>query len=434
MILFTERISSRLTYFAEFLSGECLEQGLVITSDKEQYLSSTEARVNYSPHKLAEQEIHIIPEGLLFEKNIQARTIVCHDWQDMPAFFFTGGDIPFDLFSAAFYLLSRYEEYLPFEKDEYGRFGHINSLAFKNGFLHRPLINEWLMALKKKVLELFPGYTFRKKAFDLLPTYDIDIAYSYKGKGGLRNAAAILRSLLKGNRKAFNERRAVLKGRETDPYDCYDWLDELHQATEYPAIYFFHVGQRRGIYDKNIHPGQPVLQDLIKRIAAHFPVGVHPSWRSGDEEPLLEKEIQTLSGIVGNPVTISRFHYIRFHLAHSYRRLIALGIRHDHSMGYGSINGFRASVASPFYWYDLEREERTSLFVYPFCFMEANSYYEQKLNAGQAFEEMMGYANRVRAVKGMMITIWHNHFLGGSLSSSDWKNFYGKFLLYQHSK
>ncbi|MDX1954066.1 MAG: hypothetical protein SFU20_00955 [Chitinophagaceae bacterium] len=433
MILFTERISSRLTYFAEFLSGECLEQGLVITSDKEQYLASTEPRINYSPHKLTDKEIHIIPEGLLFEKNIRSRAILCEDWQGMPGFFFTGGDIPFDLFSAAFYLLSRYEEYLPYEKDEYGRYGHLNSIAFKNEFLHRPLINEWLMAFKEKVLQLFPGYTFRLKAFDLLPTYDIDIAYSYKGKGWARNGVALMRSLLKGDGKAFNERRAVLEGKAVDPYDCYDWLDELHLATEYPAIYFFHVGQRRGIYDKNIHPGQPVLQQLIKRTVPHFPVGIHPSWRSGDEENLLEKEIQILSGIAGNPVTISRFHYIRFHLPVSYRRLIALGIRHDHSMGYGSINGFRASVASPFYWYDLEREERTSLLIYPFCYMEANSYFEQNQNAEQAYAEMMGYAKKVREVKGMMITIWHNHFLGESAFKGEWRKIYAQFLHHQHA-
>lgn len=433
MILFTERISSRLTYFAEFLSGECLEQGLVITSDKEEYLSSSEPRINYSPHKLADKEIHIIPEGLLFEKHIQARAIVCEDWQGMPAFFFTGGDIPFDLFSAAFYLLSRYEEYLPYEKDEYGRFGHKNAVAFKNDFLHRPLINEWLMAFKEKVLQLFPFYTCRQKAFDLLPTYDIDIAFSYKGKGLARNGAALLGSLLKGDIKSFKKRRAVLKGKVSDPYDCYDWLDELHLNTEYPAIYFFHVGQRRGMYDKNIHPDQPVLQQLIKRTATHFPVGIHPSWRSGDEETLLEKEIQRLSGIAGNSVTTSRFHYIRFHLPHDYRRLIALGVRHDHSMGFGSINGFRASVASPFYWYDLEREERTSLLIYPFCYMEANSYFEQKQNAEQAFEEMMGYAKRIREVKGMMITIWHNHFLGESAFKGEWRAIYAQFLHHQHS-
>ena len=60
-------------------------------------------------------------------------------------------------------------------------------------------------------------------------------------------------------------------------------------------------------------------------------------------------------------------------------------------MGYGSINGFRASVASSFYWYDLEKEEATTLRIFPFCFMDANSYYEQRQTTAQAMTELMRY-------------------------------------------
>jgi len=40
--------------------------------------------------------------------------------KDFSAFFKSEGDYPFDIFSAVFYLLSRYEEYLPYKKDMYG--------------------------------------------------------------------------------------------------------------------------------------------------------------------------------------------------------------------------------------------------------------------------------------------------------------------------
>ena len=63
----------------------------------------------------------------------------------------------------------------------------------------------------------------------------------------------------------------------------------------------------------------------------------------------------------------------------------------DYSMGYGSINGFRASVASSFYWYDLEKERQTNLRIHPFCFMDANSFYEQRQDPQQTFEELIHY-------------------------------------------
>lgn len=428
MILFTERISPRLAYIAEFISTECLEEGLVITTHRQEYLDSTEPRINYSGQPIADREIQIIPHGLLFAQGIGAVRVEVKQWKDIPVFFHTNGTLPFDLFSAIFYLLSRYEEYLPYVKDEYGRFAHTQSIAFRHGFLHRPLINEWLLSFQKKIVELFPGVDFRSKNFEFLPTYDIDIAFSYRGKGWWRNSAALVRSLGKGQWPAFRERLAVLQGRQPDPYDCYEWLDRLHAKSGYKARYFFHVGLRQGVYDRNILPSQPVLRDLIGHTGSKYTIGLHPSWRSGDEENLLTVEKETLERISGKPISLSRFHYIRFLLPHGYRRLIAAGIKEDHSMGYGSINGFRASVASPFYWYDLEKEERTGLLLYPFCFMEANSYYEQKQGSEESLDEMMGYLKRTRDVNGLMVTIWHNNFLGSDPAFQSWREVYARFL------
>jgi hypothetical protein len=97
-------------------------------------------------------------------------------------------------------------------------------------------------------------------------------------------------------------------------------------------------------------------------------------------------------------------------------------------MGYGSINGFRASISTPYYWYDLKREEKTSLLIHPFCFMDANSYYEQKISSENALDELMQYYQAVKSINGTMITIWHNNFLGINREFSGWREAYGKFI------
>ena len=127
-------------------------------------------------------------------------------------------------------------------------------------------------------------------------------------------------------------------------------------------------------------------------------------------------------------VTRSRQHYIRFTLPDTYRRLLKYGIQQDFSMGYGGINGFRASVASSFYWYDLEKEEQTSLRLFPFCFMDANSFFEQHDTPGQAMQELMHYYHLIRKVNGLMVTIWHNTFLGNDPQFATWKKLYEVFL------
>ncbi|HRO69667.1 MAG TPA: hypothetical protein PK951_04780, partial [Chitinophagaceae bacterium] len=159
-----------------------------------------------------------------------------------------------------------------------------------------------------------------------------------------------------------------------------------------------------------------------------YPIGLHPSWRSGDEYELLKKEIETLSRITGSGCLSSRQHYIRVDLPDTYRRLLDAGIRYDFSMGYGGINGFRASVTTPFYWYDLQEEKQTDLMLFPFCYMEANSFYEQKFTAQQALEEMREYRKVVKSVGGMLITIWHNHFLGSEKVAGEWKQVYEEFI------
>src|ERR1700739_4880450 len=120
------------------------------------------------------------------------------------------------------------------------------------------------------------------------------------------------------------------------------------------------------------------MKQLVKAHADKYAVGIHPSWKSGDNDDLLKEEIIILQNLADKKIATSRQHYIRFMLPEGYRRLIDAGITADHSMGYGSINGFRASVASSFYWYDLQKEVQTPLLIYPFCYMEANSFYEQQ--------------------------------------------------------
>ena len=143
---------------------------------------------------------------------------------------------------------------------------------------------------------------------------------------------------------------------------------------------------------------------------------------------MLEKEVEVLQDIIHKPITISRNHYLRFTIPHTYRRLCAAGIRDEYSMAYGTINGFRASYTLPYRWYDLERELLTELTIHPFCFMEANSFFEQEYSAEEAGEEMQYYYDVVKKVNGEFITLFHNHFLTEQPQWIAWREMYRGFL------
>jgi hypothetical protein len=170
------------------------------------------------------------------------------------------------------------------------------------------------------------------------------------------------------------------------------------------------------------------LQDLIQYHAKGYHLGIHPSWQSGDNPDLLKEEIEWLAYISGQAIRSSRQHYIRMTLPETYRLLIDSGIQRDFSMGYGKINGFRASVASSFYWYDLKKEEATNLELYPFCFMDANAFFEQQISPKDAMQELMQFYRTIKKVNGLMVTIWHNEFLGTQPRFKGWKEVYEVFL------
>jgi hypothetical protein len=167
---------------------------------------------------------------------------------------------------------------------------------------------------------------------------------------------------------------------------------------------------------------------LYKRLSSKHTAGLHPSWQSGTDEWLLEKELSALSEIIERPVTISRNHYLRFTVPHTYRRLIAAGITDEYSMAYGNVNGFRASYAMPFRWYDLEHESVTGLTIHPFCFMEATSFFNQAYTVDEAAKEIRHYYDAVKKVNGEFITLFHNHFLTGQPQWIAWRNMYEDFL------
>ena len=190
----------------------------------------------------------------------------------------------------------------------------------------------------------------------------------------------------------------------------------------------------KGRYDKNTNINVAEFQNLIKNISGKYETGIHPSWHSGDHPAFIQKEKLWLENISKKSITKSRQHYLRFSLPQTFQRLISTGIKDEYSMGYGSINGFRASIASPFFWYDLEKEKTTSLLLHPFCFMDANSFFEQKSTPQEALEEILNYYKAIKEVNGTMITLWHNNILGTGKEFEGWREVYEKFIKKVSSK
>lgn len=428
LLLYAENITPRLRYITHFFSEQLFEHAISLTVNIDEFRRSELPKLNYSPREISEDEFYLKNTPLLFQTGITQQQVECFEINFHKAFFETQGDLPFDVFAAAFYLITRYEEYLPFEKDEYGRYAHTNALAFRENFLHLPIVNIWLDELKKALKQKFPNLIFKPRQFNCIVSYDIDVAYSFLHKGPLRNAAGFIRSFAKGQWSSMKTRINVLLRKENDPYDCYEWLDALHLYCRLKPYYFFLVAKNTGKYDKNISTSRRAFHKLVEYYAANYKVGLHPSWQSGDDPVLLKEELEWLEAVAGKKVSYSRQHFIRFTFPDTFRQLLKAGIKKDFSLGYGSINGFRASVCSSFYWYDLENENQTDLRLFPFCFMDANSFFEQKHSPQQAYQQLIAYYEMVKRLNGMFISIWHNNILGSDKQFKGWPEMFDLFM------
>jgi len=385
MLLLSAHITPRLSYIVDFIGTELFADHtpITITTDAAAFAANPGPRINYSEHDIPGcftlRPISTNPRtelslpgstgqstglSLLFETGIRPIPVECFPFNDQKAFFPTTGDFPFDLFAAAFYLLSRYEEYLPHDKDEYGRYAHTASLAWREGFLDQPLINTWLREFKSALSRHYPVLVFRYPVFKFMPTYDIDSAYSYLHKGWWRNTGGALKAMAAGRWAQIKERISVLQGRTSDPFDIYEWLDSLHLYCRMRPYYFFLAAARQKGVDRNTPRSGAGLQDLVRYHSIGSRLGIHPSWQSGDRDGLLKDEMEWMEKVSGKKIIRSRQHFIRFTLPITYRRLLQCGIQQDFSMGYGTVNGFRASALSLLF-HGCQRLLRTTLYSCP---------------------------------------------------------------------
>ena len=111
-------------------------------------------------------EFFVEAADLLFQYGVQDTPIEVKKWEELPCFFSVGkkSKLPFDLFAASFYLLSRYEEYLPHLKDDLGRFIAQQSLAHQHKFLEQPLVDQWVAKFANLLQQDFPELRFSARA------------------------------------------------------------------------------------------------------------------------------------------------------------------------------------------------------------------------------------------------------------------------------
>jgi hypothetical protein len=390
-----------------------------LTSNLNAFLVSNAAvKINYSREEI-DDAIQIIPQGLLQQNGIEAikPDITPHNtWQ----FLFWGDnatEVPFDVFAATFYLLSRYEEYVITARDKHGRFESKNSLAYQHNFLQIPLVDVWADALKKLFQSKNNSLQFAHQTAKKVSTIDVDFAFKYSGIGLIKWLVKLAKSAIAVD---FNEVITQIKtlfNPSLDPYNTYSFINK---NTNSQLIYFILMGNYGG-YDKACN-NKAIAQtiDIIKTHAST--IGIHPSYQSNLIDVYLSEEIKRLNQINPNPITHSRNHFLKLQIPHTYIKLIEAGITDDYTLLYAETIGFRASTCKPFLFFNLQQNNITSLTIHNTCLMDVTLKNYMQLTPKQAMEQIDMLRHEVKKYNGEFITLWHNSSL--NCEWEQWKSVY----------
>jgi hypothetical protein len=421
LVVYTAQSTERLQYVLQFVFTEVLQLPYVLVQQQSMIMQG-DCCLSYA-HTPINFALHMPPAALLFETDIKPQDLR-KQAGDLPKIFAHEGAMGFDVFAAVFYVLTRYEEYLPYTRDDYGRYSYKQSIVHELGVLHLAIVNRWIWHLFKVLKSAYPELPNCAANSNILHTYDIDMAFSIQARSRQHVWASVGRSFSKFRFGEAVQKLKVYQGYDKDAFDCFDRIQQMHTGGE--AIFFFLLAEQNSKYNRNNLPSDHTMQQLIEDTSKVITCGIHPSYEASLLPILIELEKSLLQAHCHHHVSDARFHYIRQQLPSSYQALLKYGIRQDYSCGYGSTNGFRAGTAQAHYWFDLASNTTTALRIQPFAWMDANCHYEHRYSATEAEASYDAVLNEVQTYGGTHTPIWHNFMIGDAKEFASYKALWQK--------
>ncbi|TKD61904.1 hypothetical protein FBT53_11030 [Flavobacterium sp. ASW18X] len=411
LLIYTHKITKRFTYTMNQVLGRILGLEVGFTTKVEDFIKHKEPKITYTKQPL-QNELFIRSNDLLFEQGINDIEIKVQDWEGVPCFFESGekSGLPFDIFSASFYLLSRYEEYLPHVKDSLGRFPPETSIAFQHQFLDKPVVDIWAFRFLAVLKEKFPELENKQRIYAFTSIINVTTSHIYAMRGLGRSIGGMVKDLSKFQLRRLGKRMAVWINPKKDPYDNFDRLMEIHKEVKGIKTMFFFQFAEYSEHDKNISIHRSKFRYLIKSVADYSVVSLSASMAAGAELKVLKEEKARLSQLIHRPIKYARMRYNRVLVPHTYRELIEAEFTDDFSMGYTHHLGFRAGTCTPFHFYDINLEVQQPIKVHPFAVSDyALRKYKKQDEVIQRLDQMY---QQVKQVRGNFTVVFSNELFG----------------------
>lgn len=310
-----------------------------------------------------------------------------------------------DLLLTMLLCLSRWEESIATDHDSHGRFAAQQSEAFKQGFLDRPIVDEYGLAFEQVLKFLHPNWRPTERKLRAKVSHDADhVGIPYHGKNILRQIA---------HRDAGNTWR-----------ELWGWLPECEPA-DLRAVRQIVTITREHKLDSAVYwmasppsaqdSGYDPRHDKIRRVIGWLrergvECGVQPGYSTFRSPEKLRREINLLREILGDEPLGGRQHYLRW-CVDTWIHWEMCGLAYDSTLSYADHIGFRAGTCLPYRPWLLSLNRTADLLEIPLLVMDRTLLGYMKLSEEASVEAVRICAERCRRVGGVFTMIWHNNTL-----------------------
>lgn len=344
-----------------------------------------------------------------------------------------------DIIASSFFMLSRYEEIVVDERDQYDRFPAEASIAYKERFLTRPIVNEYIDLLWEWVSSFPLGFKRSKfwtgADFAVLLTHDVDRIQRFGRHPPLRSIASSVKNKQIGTalRHVSDWTMSSLLKVKADPYWTFDWITELeHQHGVTSSFYFMTGGDTE--YDSSYSISEPRICDLMKKLEAQgHEVGFHGSFNSYNDYEIFASEKAKLDRVVSNKRYGGRQHYLRWKTPESWRIWEKAGMLYDTTLGYPDHEGFRCGICLPFKPFDVLEDRVLDLWEMPLAMMDASFMNYRSLSLDEISEAIDRLIGSVVKHNGLLVTLWHSNYFS-KFYPGIWGELYHQILRVVDSK
>lgn len=334
-----------------------------------------------------------------------------------------GLSLGIDIFGAAFFMLSRYEEIVNPVRDSHDRFPASASFAQQAGYLERPIVDEYIEILWASMQTVWPNLQRKQHSGKINVTCDVDHPYDASAKSLATTLRATAADVIKRRNPTLARKRALnfVFSRQGDyrfdPFNNFDWYMDACEQNGHRATFYFIAGHSGGAIDGCYTLDERYIQRLLHRISQRgHEIGVHGSYNTWRDAAQVARERQALISSCEKAgadasVRSNRQHYLRWSTLDTPDVLDAAGYDYDSSGSFADRAGFRNGTARKFHMWSWQKNKPLRLQQKPLIMMESSVIAERYLGLGYSeatLKHMQMLKHRSLQYGGDFTMLWHN--------------------------